>query len=183
MIIVSFILILAFALSIVMMKNDYISKNQANPSKEQMVGNTDGSVLIITGENWDDYFELVDEVKYDKNEKGEVTAVYQESWFDLKDEYQSRLDKDADNRATFVCNADVKLKEYKITDPQTGEFEIVDDGPEIKYNGKTNRKTAIWESRQKGIIVERYVGEEPYMYTYDELKLIEASGTIYLKEE
>lgn len=126
MIIVSFILILLFALSIVMMKNDYISKNQANPSKEQMEGNTNGTVLTITGENWDNYFELVDEVKYDKNEKGEVTAVYQESWFDLKDEYQSR---------------------------------------------------------QKGIIVERYVGEEPYMYTYDELKLIEASGTIYLKAE
>ena len=126
MIIVSFILILLFALSIMMMKNDYISKNQANPSKEQMEGNTNGTVLTITGENWDDYFELVDEVKYDKNEKGEVTAVYQESWFDLKNEYQSR---------------------------------------------------------QKGIIVERYVGEEPYMYTYDELKLIEASGTIYLKAE
>ena len=136
----------------------------------------------ITKDNCEDYFELVDEVKYDKNTDGEVIAIYQESWFDLKEEYQNRLDEEADNEATFVCKADVKLKEYKITDSKTGEYEIIGDGPEIKYKGKTDRKTAIWESGQKGVIVERYVGEEPYLYTYDQLEVLAVTGTIYLNE-
>lgn len=179
MALVSVILLLAFAASVMLLRKDYISKNPESNTDEQVIKKEGMNDVEITKDNWEDYFELVDEVKYEKNADGEVIAIYQESWFDLKEEYQNRLDEETDNEATFVCKADVKLKEYKITDPKTGEYEIIGDGPEIKYKGKTDRKTAIWESGQKGVIVERYVGEEPYLYTYDQLEVLAVTGTIH----
>ena len=188
MVIVVLICILLFALSILVMRNDYISKNPVSDTKDQRTEYEDGTVLEITSQNWEDYFDLMEAVKYEKNENGEVTGVYRDVWFALKEEYWNRVDQNAENEVTFICRIDVKLKKYEIIDPKTGDYKITGDGPKGLFQPQNNRGITFWDNENNGVeeeapLVERYDGDEPYMYTYDELEVRAAEGKIYLKEK
>lgn len=57
----------------------------------------------ITAENWDKYFELVDEGKFSENEFGEVTSFQYYQYLSLKEEY---IDKFSNSLSKLVMELD-----------------------------------------------------------------------------
>lgn len=177
---------------------------QQAKSDPSMQGNTKEQVLIdtdkveqidITTENWEDYFEQKEEMVYGKDASGQITSVFLDSWFELKEEYYDRISEEVDSYVNFYVRYKTKNKEYKITDTKNGAYEIVGDAPSNDTFGGVGKPTGQVISWAKvydeGLESERenyaplyleHSKQNPYMEVYEDFKLETVKGTLYLNK-
>ena len=185
MVLVSVILTVLFAVSVAGLRADYLSKNPTTDDGKKPIEKLEGTELKITTANWNEYFDLVESESYDKDENGNITRVYKEAWFALKDEYWNQLNHEAENEVIFTCVIDHDLKKYKITDPKTGEYEILGNAPKGIMQPENQVWQAWWDSDENGVLedvplIEKYDGDKDYIYTYKKIEVKAASGTIIM---
>ena len=99
----------------------------AKPAEETEV--LEGTVTLNKG-NWEEYFEYVEEYVPITNDAGEVERIELDVYYRMKDEYYERLESASEN-VILMADVDDTFKEYKITDPKTGEWELT--GNDSKY--------------------------------------------------
>lgn len=158
---------------------------------EHTIDSSKIQTINITIDNWEDYFEHKDEIIYEKNDAGDITLLYLDSWFELKPEYYEQLSKEQESNVNFAVNFKRVNKEYKITDPKTGEYEIVGDAPSNYVFGGigTPENTSIcWnnlpddERENYASLYLNHGNQEPYMEIYENFKIKAVRGTLYLKK-
>lgn len=89
--------------------------------------------VTLTKANWEEYFEYVEEYIQIKNDAGEVERIELDVYYRMKDEYYKKLESSSEN-VILMLDVDDTFKEYKITDPKTGEWELT--GNDSKYESK-----------------------------------------------
>lgn len=98
-------------------------------SAEEEAEIPEGTVILNKG-NWEEYFEYVEEYVKITNDAGEVERVELDAYYRMKREYYERLDS-VSGQVILMADVDDTFKEYKITDPKTGEWELT--GNDSKY--------------------------------------------------
>ena len=163
----------------------------AGDKRERTIDSSKVQTINITIDNWEDYFEHKDEIIYEKNDAGDITLLYLDSWFELKPEYYEQLSKEQESNVNFAVNFKRKNKEYKITDPKTGEYEIVGDAPSnyiFGGIGQPESSTICWnnlpdeERENYASLYLNHGNQEPYMEIYENFKIKAVRGTLYLKK-
>ena len=86
--------------------------------------------VTLTKANWEEYFEYVEEYIQVKNDAGEVERVELDAYYRMKDQYYKKLESSSEN-VILMLDVDDTFKEYRITDPEAGEWELT--GNDSKY--------------------------------------------------
>lgn len=194
MVITIVILIISFVVCVVIMYQDYFKRYPSDSFEDQKNRQEIKGIetVEITKNNWEDYFTVIDEIEYEKDENDEVIGIYQKSWFELKKEYLKQLDPDMESKVTFSYNLDMVRKNYKIMDPKIGEYEYTDDsGTSDTYYlwYETHAGVTIWDKDSDENDMDNnadfyldYSVNEHYFLTYENFKMKGVKGELYFKE-
>ncbi len=139
----------------------------------------------ITAENWDKYFELVDEGKFSENEFGEVTSFQYYQYLSLKEEY---VDKFSSSLSKLVmeldftygkkgCQVDLENKKYTLTDSyEVDTYER--DSSIYSFNYSNYEDKAYYRTT----LMSPYFNKETsYLSDFKtNMEIIRVQGTIYL---
>ena len=139
----------------------------------------------ITAENWDKYFEFVDEGKFGENEFGEVTSFQYYQYLSLKEEY---IDKFSNSLSKLVmeldftygkkgCQVDLESKKYTLTDSY--EVDTYDRDSSIYSFNYSNYEDV---SYYRTTLMSPYFNKEnSYLSDFKtDMEIIRVQGTIYL---
>ena len=142
--------------------------------------------VIITLENWEDYFEPEDNISYGENSFGEVDYFYITRYMLLKPEYNEKLHAEVSKVAYEYSKASTY---YEFTiDPETYEYqfgEITNTYDAYSTDGKMSNQW-INETYRYGFYLDSCSGDIPYtggsksMATFEGMNRIQ--GTLYLKK-
>ena len=139
----------------------------------------------ITAENWDEYFELVDEGKFGENEFGEVTSFQYYQYLSLKEEY---IDKFSNSLSKLVmeldftygkkgCQVDFESKKYTLTDSyEVDTYER--DSSIYSFNYSSYEDVAYYRTT---LMSPYFNKENSYLSDFKtNMEIIRVQGTIYL---
>lgn len=141
--------------------------------------------IEITTENWDEYFEIVDEGKFGENAFGEVESFNYYQYLALKEEYIDKFSSSLSELAMELdftygqkgCQVDLENKKYTLTD----SYEV------DTYDHESSIYTFHYSSYENGVyyrttLMSSYFNkEESYLGGFKtDMEVLRTQGTIYL---
>jgi uncharacterized lipoprotein YehR (DUF1307 family) len=161
--------------------------NNEKPSDDstESTNNTDivklGEVKI-TADNFDTYFEFVEEAFFTKDGKGETNALRHRHYYQLKEDYNIDLTKSSIkldysySYSTRKVQIDFENEKFTLGD-QIGEKNTIDSCTIGKISNRTYKDFAIFLLQPD----HASIGATELMY-FSDFKLNSVEGTIYLIE-
>ena len=141
--------------------------------------------IEITPENWDTYFEIVDEGKFSENAFGEVESFNYYQYLSLKEEY---VDKFSNSLSKLVmeldftygkkgCEVDLQNKKYNLLDSY--EVDTYDRDSSIYQFSYSNYEDEVY---YRTTLMSSYFNKEgSYLSDFKTgMEVIRVQGTIYL---
>ena len=159
--------------------------------------------IVISAENWDQYFKVAEITEWCQNDMGETTGFVTHVCIALKPDYAQRIVTD---RSAFsfqwqaTCstkNCDVDLENKIINMENVFQSNSTTFGDSAQYTGTAAYQSAyLTDSRFADHAVVAKIGEiiligeysyqgemKPVCYDYDDTTIIDASGTLVLSGE
>lgn len=141
--------------------------------------------IEITTENWDDYFEIVDEGKFGENAFGEVESFNYYQYLTLKEEYMDKFSSSLSELAMELdftygqkgCEVDLPNKKYTLLDSY--EVDSYDHDSSIYTFNYSNYEDEVY---YRTTLMSSYFNkEESYLSSFKtDMQVIRTQGTIYL---
>lgn len=147
------------------------------PTEEVQLGPVE-----ITAENFDTYFEFVEESIFTKNASGEVNALRFRHYYKLKDKYNIDSTKSSINmtysytQSTKAIKIDFANQKFTLGE-QKGETKTYENVPVAKISKMTYKNYAIFFLQPDHAVK----GDSEIMY-FSDFKVNSVTGTLYLIE-
>lgn len=178
--ILALLLAAVVCLSLVACNNDKSSEdpNEGTTNKAEV---TLGEVKI-TADNFDTYFEFVEEAFFTKNTAGQIDALRHRHYYQLKEHYNIDLSKSSIkldygySYSTRKVNIDFKNEKFTLGD-QVGEINEIKSYTINEISNRTYKDFAIFLLQPN----HASIGDTELMY-FSDFKLNSVEGTIYLIE-
>lgn len=153
----------------------------------------DDSKVVLTKQNWEEYFEYVEEYVQIKNDAGKVERVELDAYYRMKDEYYEKLES-ASERVILMLDVDDTFTEYVITDSKTGEWEFT--GKDSKYESNfykfyvnslgNDSNMCFWYSDKNRCDVDgesfyQELNDESLIQVINETKILAVEGQLTFK--
>lgn len=139
----------------------------------------------ITAENWDEYFEIVDEGKFSENAFGEVENFTYNQYLCLKEKYVEKLSSSLSELVMELdftygkqgCQVDLENKKYTLLDSY--EVDTYDHDSSIYQFSYSNHEDAAYY--RTSLMSSHFNGEGNYLSSFKtDMEIVRVQGTIYL---
>lgn len=149
----------------------------------------DGSKVILTKQNWEEYFTLETKQELYKNDAGELEKVQYVHYISLKEEYHDKLDESAIGILNLTVMQPMDRMEYTITDAKEGKWElgkVINLGIPIPGEDRTSYSWRQVEQAESGYVrvIELDSGEHKgklYMAVPEKFEIEAISGELIFK--
>lgn len=139
----------------------------------------------ITAENWDEYFEIVDEGKFGENAFGEVESFNYYQYLSLKEEYVGKFSNSLSKLAMELdftygkkgCEVDLANKKYTLTDSY--EVDTYDYESSIYQFNYSNHEDEVY---YRTTLMSSYFNKDENCLSgfKTDMEVVRVQGTIYL---
>ena len=159
--------------------------NETDPTKEEKKKEK-VKAIDITLDNWQEYFELVEEAELYKNAFGEITEGYIYDCLKLKDNYKFALEKETS--VAIECRYD-KVWRYIEINTETGEIKVGDIVPDSETQGMSGsmeeeytETRTISNEETEGIMIGSCTSMGEMQTFVTDFEMLRVQGTLYILE-
>lgn len=136
----------------------------------------------ITTDNWDDYFEFVQEESPDTNDFGEIERVFLDNYLKLKDGFELAPSREGSQTEVAVEYSYTQEYRFYELNTATGEFTLGELNEEKEPQPKTDMKT-IREAKTGLNNGHTWSDDGGWIAVDTNIAMIRAQGTLYIIEK
>lgn len=159
------------------MAKSYIDELEEDYTAES--GTTEAVSVEITADNWQDYFEIVQEKHTNTNDFGETTDVYYTPYLVLKEGYKTFEEGETRTKIAveFNCVAEWRYVEIDLAAAEITVGELVPDRSPEEINGETLTVTSDKTSLSNG-----RTWSEGMQQIKTDFEIVRMQGTLWLEK-